>query len=68
MAEITASERDANAIDEAMARRLTVRRLAQPERSRTVGIPGVERRQVCGYCFQHGEHQTPAACLRALER
>ena len=63
----THEEREASAINDAMARALD-RRAARPERRRSAATPRAERRTICSYCFQHGDHPTPASCLRALER
>ena len=66
---------DAAAINDAMAARIEQRRLAAPNRRqeahdrRRDSAPGVpDRRMVCEYCFQGGDHPTAAHCLRALER
>jgi hypothetical protein len=28
----------------------------------------LDRRRICGYCYQRGDHPTAAHCMRALER
>jgi hypothetical protein len=64
------SEQEADAINERMAAAMDQRRRAQPER-RTQGSatrPQKERRRICGYCYQTGDHPTAAHCMRALER
>ena len=51
-------------------REIAERRRRAPDRrrpDRRVG-GGIERRRVCAYCHQAGDHRTPADCLRALER
>ena len=68
MLENIADQQDAEAVNEAMVQAMARRRQQLPEKRRVVAAPRVERRQVCGYCFQHGDHRTPAQCLRALER
>jgi hypothetical protein len=62
------SEREAAAIDDEMVRRIEQRRLERQERRRQSQPVDVERRQVCSFCFQRGDHRTAADCLRALER
>ena len=61
---------EADAINERMARAMAERRKITPERRRTrrTSAPGVERRRICGYCYQPGDHPTAAHCMRALER
>ncbi|MDQ3348726.1 MAG: hypothetical protein M3545_12240 [Acidobacteriota bacterium] len=68
MLENIADQPDGEAVNEAMVQAMARRRQQLPEKRRVVAAPRVERRQVCGYCFQHGDHRTPAQCLRALER
>lgn len=66
---VTAAE--AGAIDERMVREMERRRQAQPERRQGLGssLPRAdERRRICAFCHQTGDHHTPAQCLRALER
>jgi hypothetical protein len=66
---VTAEE--AGAINDRMVREMELRRRAQPER-RQVRVsslpPAKERRRICAFCHQNGDHQTPTQCLRALER
>jgi hypothetical protein len=64
------SPEEADEINEAMVQAMERRRQAQPERRQagTTNTPRIERRAICGYCFQPGDHPTPAFCLRALER
>jgi hypothetical protein len=64
----TTTHVEADAINDGMVQAMDRRRLARPERRRGLTTPRVERRQICGYCFQPGDHPTPAQCLRALER
>ena len=61
---------EAEAINERMARAMAERRKVKPERRRTRSTAGagVERRRICGYCYQPGDHPTAAHCMRALER
>jgi hypothetical protein len=60
------SQKEASAIDEAMARQLEERRKQRPERRQRTAPVERERRALCQYCFQPGDHRTPAQCLRAL--
>jgi hypothetical protein len=62
------SEQEANAINEQMVRQIEQRRRERQDRRKRTVTPSVERRVVCSYCFQRGDHPTPAHCLRALER
>jgi hypothetical protein len=64
------SDDEADAINEQMARAMEERRRVQPERrgARRTASPSVERRRICGYCYQPGDHPTAAHCMRALER
>jgi len=64
-----ASNDDADRINEQMVRQMELRRQQRPDRrQRRTGGPDKERRTICAYCFQPGDHQSPAQCLRALER
>ena len=65
-----AAEREGTRADELRVRELALRRRAHPDRrhSDSSRTPTNERRKICGYCFQRGDHPTPAHCLRALER
>jgi hypothetical protein len=62
------NEQEANAINEQMVRQIEQRRREKQDRRKQTVPPAVERRVVCSYCFQRGDHPTPAHCLRALER
>ena len=64
------SEQEADAINDRMAAAMDQRRRAQPERRTQGGAtkPHKERRRICGYCYQTGDHPTAAHCMRALER
>ena len=73
MNEPNLSDREADAINEQMVAAMEQRRQGLPNRRQTSDdrqqrSPGVERRRVCGYCFQRGDHPTAAHCMRALER
>jgi hypothetical protein len=71
MAERTPAEQQADTINEQMVRQMEVRRQEQPERrKRTPSVSrGVkERRRLCTFCYQPGDHATAAQCLRSLER
>jgi hypothetical protein len=69
MSEPRLTPEEEDAINEQMARQIEERRSQRPERRRGRGpAPAVERRRVCSYCFQPGDHPTPRHCLRALER
>jgi len=63
-----ASQHEADAINDAMVQAMARRREERPNRRQARTSPRVERRRICAYCFQHGDHPTPAFCLRALER
>lgn len=55
--------------DEQAARSVVERRRQRPDRRRRpASAHEMERRRTCGYCYQEGDHATPAQCLRALER
>ena len=56
--------------DELRVRELALSRRAHPDRrnSQSSARPARERRKMCAYCFQPGDHPTPGHCLRALER
>jgi hypothetical protein len=63
------AQRQADKTNDEMARQMEERRLSRPERRSGASVPVTpERRAVCAYCFQRGDHPTPAHCLRALER
>jgi hypothetical protein len=63
------SDQDANAVNDRMVQQMEQRRRERQERrTHRAGSPSVERRRICGYCFQRGDHQTAAQCMRALER
>jgi hypothetical protein len=68
------SDGDPAAIDDRMAARIEQRRLATPNRRqqahdrRDPTRDAADRRAICEYCFQAGDHPTPAHCMRALER
>ena len=69
MSDFTPDEDRAHAIDAAMVEAMNRRRVERQERRQADRKPAaVERRKLCAYCFQPGDHATPAACLRALER
>lgn len=60
------SNDEANAINEAMVRQIEERRKERPERRQRATPVQRDRRALCSYCFQPGDHRTPAQCLRAL--
>jgi hypothetical protein len=64
------TQQEADAINERMAAAMDQRRRARPERrtQRSAAKPSTERRRICGYCYQAGDHPTAAHCMRALER
>ena len=64
------SDRDADEINDRMAAQIEERRKSLPNRRRrcVFRAPALERRRICAYCFQRGDHRTVADCLRALER
>jgi len=69
MSEPNLSEREADAINEEMVAAMERRRGMPNRRQRSsVRQPSAERRRICGYCFQRGDHPTAAHCMRALER
>jgi hypothetical protein len=50
---------------------MELRRQARPDRRKRVESSApvaTERRRICAFCYQSGDHPTPAHCLRALER
>ena len=55
-------------VDDEMVRQMEIRQQARPERRKRVAPPVNERRQRCSFCYQPGDHPTPAHCLRALDR
>jgi hypothetical protein len=63
--------REGDVINEQMIRDMDARRLARPERRQRVESSGSvtnERRRICAFCYQSGDHPTAAHCRRALER
>ena len=54
--------------DEEMVQQMELRRQARPERRQRTVPRANDRRQRCSFCYQAGDHPTPAHCLRALER
>ena len=64
------TDRDADAINEAMVKQMELRRQERPERrQRAAARPeGGERRRICSFCYQPGDHRTAAQCLGALDR
>jgi len=68
MAERLPSEQEANALNEKMVRQMELARQQRPERRQERVATANERRRICSFCFQSGDHPTPAHCLRALER
>ncbi len=68
MDEPSLTEREATAVNERMAAQMEERRRERPERRLRSTPPGLERRKVCSFCYQSGDHPTPAHCLRALDR
>ena len=69
MNEPNLSDRDADAINDQMVAAME-RRRGMPNRraSSATQKPQVDRRRICGYCYQRGDHPTAAHCMRALER
>jgi hypothetical protein len=61
---------EADAINDRMVAEMEERRRGLPNRrsSSATKNPLAERRRVCGYCYQRGDHPTAAHCMRALER
>jgi len=68
MSDVTMSHQQADAINDAMVAAMIQRRLQHQDRREVARSTAVERRRMCSYCFQPGDHDSPAACLRALER
>ena len=73
MAEDKNVKGDADAINDQMVRQMELRRRKTPERRRQTSSDAAggerkdkERRVICSFCFQPGDHRTPAQCLRAL--
>jgi hypothetical protein len=61
-------DRSADAINDRMAAQIERRRRERPDQRRSSNPPVIERRAICAYCFQRGDHPTAGHCLRALER
>ena len=68
MPDSSISNDTADAINDRMVQQMERRRRQQPERRQRVELTTPDRRALCGYCYQHGDHPTPVHCLRALER
>ena len=70
MNEPNLNDREADAINDQMVAAMEQRRRGMPNRRQSSADrqPSVERRRICGYCFQRGDHPTAAHCMRALER
>jgi hypothetical protein len=58
-----------DAANDQMVQQMDQRRGRRSERhvARTARVT-IDRRSTCVYCYQPGNHRTPADCLRALER
>jgi hypothetical protein len=61
-------DQEAESVDDRMAAELERRRQQRPDRRRAARSVSSDRRRVCGYCYQSGDHRTVQQCLRALER
>jgi hypothetical protein len=62
---------DGDTINDQMVRAMEARRQSRPERRQRVGSSAPvanERRRICAFCYQSGDHPTAAHCRRALER
>ena len=68
MSEPSPTERKAASVDDLMVQRMEERRRQSQERRTEVKVVDVDRRRVCSFCFQRGDHRTAADCMRALER
>jgi hypothetical protein len=68
MAERREEQSEAATADEEMVKQMELRRKARPERRQRTVPRTNDRRQLCSFCYQAGDHPTPAHCLRALER
>jgi hypothetical protein len=68
MSDLSADRRKADAINDAMVAAMNRRRRQHQERRRVAQPAFVERRKICSYCFQPGDHGSPRACLNALQR
>lgn len=73
MDEPNTTPEQADAINDQMVRQMEERRKSRPERRQTTARSGrasasSERRRICSFCYQPGDHPTPAHCRRALER
>jgi hypothetical protein len=62
------TNQEAEAINDQMAAAMERRRAMPNQRTESTAQPREDRRRVCGYCFQRGDHPTAAHCMRALER
>jgi hypothetical protein len=65
------TQQEATTVNDEMVRKMNLRRKESPERRRPLPshapVSG-ERRRICSFCYQPGDHQTAAQCLSALER
>ena len=52
---------------ERMAAQMKQRRRASPNQRQVSQPRAFERRTMCAYCFERGDHATDAQCLTALE-
>jgi hypothetical protein len=64
------TEQEAAAIQAEMVKQMERRRMERPERRQrpSAGPLARERRRLCLFCYQPGDHRTAAECLGALER
>ena len=68
MNDVARTQAEADAINDEMVRRMEERRRERPDRRERPVARVPDRRRTCSYCYQPGDHPTPAHCLRALER
>jgi hypothetical protein len=65
-----ATQQEEATINELLVRQMELRRRALPEQRQSPASTAPvanERRRICAFCSQRGDHPTPARCLRALK-
>ena len=62
------SDHEAEAVIDRITAEIAQRRRELPDQRHAPKPPAFDRRTICGYCFQRGDHPTGVHCLRALEQ
>jgi hypothetical protein len=62
------SDYEAEAVIDRIAAQIEQRRRELPDQRQASRPPFFDRRTICAYCFQRGDHPTGAHCLSALEQ